>query len=124
MDKLKIKERLNKVFKNKVFETNVRLLSVDDKGEPIEFTFNIDRIIDMISLGEWTPTCIVLINIVNASKRFKLVHSIVGDDFLSNNYITKVDLEHSIYEMIEPFFDGDFLVKIPDQSNNITIDIK
>lgn len=124
MDKAETTKRLNKVFKNKLFESNVRLLSVDERGEPVEFSFNIDRIVDMISVGEWTPTCIVSVNIVDAGNRFKLVHSIVGDDFLSKNYITKVDLEHSISEMIEPFFDGVVLVKIPDEPNNITIDIK
>jgi hypothetical protein len=123
MDKLRTKEKLNKVFGDKFFETSVRLISSDEQGEKIEFSFYINKIIDMISLGEWTPTCVVSVNIIGASDRFKLVYNIVGNDFLKKNYITKVDLEHSIEEMIEPFFDGNFLVKIPDESNSITVDI-
>lgn len=123
MDKLRTKEKLNKVFGDKFFETSVRLISSDEQGEKIEFSFYIDKIIDMISLGEWTPTCVVSVNIVGASNRFKLVYDIVGDSFLQKNYITQVDLQKSIFEMIEPFFDGNVLVKIPDEPNSITVDI-
>ena len=123
MDKLRTKEKLNKVFGDKFFETSVRLISSDEQGEKIEFSFYIDKIIDMISLGEWTPTCVVSVNIVGASNRFKLVYDIVGDIFLQKNYITQVDLQKSIFEMIEPFFDGNVLVRIPDEPNSITVDI-
>ena len=123
MDKLRTKEKLNKVFGDKYFETSVRLISSDEQGEKIEFSFYINKIIDMISLGEWTPTCVVSVNIVGASNRFKLVYDIVGDDFLTKNYITQVDLQKSIFEMVEPFFGGNVLVRIPDEPNSITVDI-
>ena len=123
MDKLRIKEKLNKVFRDRFCETSVRLISSDEQGEKIEFSFHINKIIDMISVGEWTPTCVVSVNIIGASDRFKLVYDIVGSDFLKNNYITQVDLQKSIFEIIEPFFDGNVLVKIPDEPNSITVDI-
>lgn len=123
MDKLETAQRLNRIFKNKIFDTNVRLINAEEQGDPVEFSFNVDKVKDMISFGEWTPTCIVSVNIVDASKRFKLVFNILGDNFINSVYIAKVDLERAIFEIIEPFFDGNVFVKISDQPNAIKIDL-
>lgn len=95
--------RVNKVIKDMVFECQGEIHT--GMFVNIEYQFQITGTRKMISVGEWYDFLIVDITIVDGDKRFDILSKIMPE-FVTKEYRLLVNLDRSISEELEYFFDG------------------
>ena len=95
--------RVNKIIKDMVFECKGEIHS--GMFVTVEYQFQITRVKKMISVGEWYDFLVVDVTIVDGDKRFDVLSKIMPE-FVTKEYRLLVNLDRSISEELEYFFDG------------------
>ena len=95
--------RVNKIIKDMVFECKGEIHS--GMFVTVEYQFQITGVKKMISVGEWYDFLVVDVTIVDGDKRFDVLSKIMPE-FVTKEYRLLVNLDRSISEELEYFFDG------------------
>lgn len=95
--------RVNKIIKDMIFECKGEIHS--GMFVTVEYQFQITGVKKMISVGEWYDFLVVDVTIVDGDKRFDVLGKIMPE-FVTKEYRLLVNLDRSISEELEYFFDG------------------
>ena len=95
--------RVNKIIKDMIFECKGEIHS--GMFVTVEYQFQITGVKKMISVGEWYDFLVVDVTIVDGDKRFDVLSKIMPE-FVIKEYRLLVNLDRSISEELEYFFDG------------------
>lgn len=95
--------RVNKIIKDMVFECKGEIHS--GMFVTVGYQFQITGVKKMISVGDWYDFLVVDVTIVDGDKRFDVLCKIMPE-FVTKEYRLLVNLDRSISEELEYFFDG------------------
>ena len=95
--------RVNKIIRDMIFECKGEVnigLTVN-----VEYQFRITGVKKMISVGDWYDFLVVDVTIVGGDERFNILCKIMPE-LVTKDYRLLVNLDKSISEELEYFFDG------------------